>query len=166
MERQVKNRNRNKILLALDIPMLLAWVVATSPQLGGIAIHEWLGIACGLLVLAHLLLNWDWIAAAVRRLFRPNNLQTRVGTLLNVLLFIDAVVIIFSGLAISRVAVPGLASALALGGAWRPLHEQATRIFLLLVGLHLALHWSWLVRTVKRMLPAHHAAQPAPEVRS
>lgn len=151
MESKVKNRNRNKILLALDTVMLASFLVATSPQFGGIAIHEWLGIACGGLVMAHLLLNWDWIINTARTVFKSAHWQSKVGYLLNIALFIDVTLLIFTGLAISRVALPSLGISLPRSGNWRGIHSLTSDIFVIILGLHLALHWDWIVRTVGRM---------------
>jgi len=151
MGRKVRNRNRNKILLALDGAMLLAFVVATAPALGGPALHEWIGVACAAAVMAHLLLNWDWIAATARRILRATNLQTRLSFALNLALFLDVVAILVSGLAISRAALPRVAALLPRSDEWLWLHGRSADLFLALVGLHLALHWDWLVTTVRRM---------------
>lgn len=157
MERPIKNRSRNKILLILDGSMLLAFMAASAPQLGGLELHEWIGVACGVMVMAHLLLNWDWIVATTRRLRRTRQTQTRLGYLLNWALFLDVAAILVTGLAISRTVFPWMPDLLPRldpayrGRLWVPLHDLATQVFLALVGLHLALHWDWLVTTVKRM---------------
>jgi len=151
MGRKIKNRNRNKILLALDTSMLLAFMAATAPALGGPTLHEWIGVVCGVAVMAHLLLNWDWIVATLRRVMRSSNGQTRLSFALNLALFLDVTAILVSGLAISRAALPELAEWMPRSALWLPLHDLSAKVFLALVGLHLALHWDWLVTTLRRM---------------
>lgn len=151
MEKTVKNGNRTRIILAVDTVMLAAFLVATSPQFGGLAVHEWLGIACGVLVIVHLLLSWDWIVAVPGKLFKAACWQTRLGYLLNIALFIDVTLLIYTGLAISKVALTGLGISLPRSGDWLRLHSRTSDLFVLLLGLHLALHWSWIVATVKRL---------------
>jgi hypothetical protein len=36
--------------------------------------------------------------------------------------------------------------------AWRPLHDMTANLFLLLLGLHTALHWGWVVESFKRYI--------------
>jgi len=156
MESNVKTKNRNKLVLAFDTAMFSAFLVTGVPQLEGQSLHEWLGMACGALAITHLLVNWQWIAAMVGRVFKPINWQARVSTILNAALFIDVVVLVFSGLMISRVALPTLGIDLGRSETWRPIHALAANGFLTLVGLHIALHLSWIWATIKRMVGRLH----------
>jgi hypothetical protein len=65
-------------------------------------------------------------------------------------LFITVTLIIFSGIMMSKVVL----STFDLSGShdmiWRWLHGAATNAALILVGLHIALHWKWIVNAVKR----------------
>src|SRR5512138_2013456 len=105
MEKIIKNKNRIRNILTLDIIMLISFLIATSPQFGGLTIHEWLGIACVPMVIIHLLLSWDWIVGVPKRLLKAN-WKTRLGYLLNIALFLDVTLLIYTGLAISQVALP------------------------------------------------------------
>jgi len=57
-----------------------------------------------------------------------------------------------SGILISEVAMPALGVKLPLGFAWRRLHDLSANIFLVLLGLHTALHWGWVVTTFSKYL--------------
>ena len=55
-----------------------------------------------------------------------------------------------SGFMISESVLPFLGISLPRNFAWRSLHELSTNLFLVLLGLHTALHWNWIVDTFKR----------------
>jgi hypothetical protein len=38
--------------------------------------------------------------------------------------------------------------------SWRELHSLSTNIIMVLMGLHVALHWNWIVNMFKKMIPA------------
>jgi cytochrome b561 len=156
MESKVKNKNRNKIVLAFDTAMFTGFLVTGVPSLEGRTLHEWFGIACAAMAVTHLLINWTWITAMVKRVFKPLNLQARVSTLLNAALFVDVTLLIFSGLMISEVALRSLGIELPRSETWRPIHVLAANGFLTLVGLHVALHVGWIWTTLKRMVGRVH----------
>ena len=117
MKQVKKQLNPTKINLAVDGGIFLGFLVADAPHFTGMAIHEWLGIAFGAAIITHLLLHWQWLVAVTRRFLTNIPRQARLNYLLNMLLFIDVTLIIFSGLMISRVALPSLG--LSLGGRER-----------------------------------------------
>lgn len=157
--------NRNKINLIVDGAIFSAFLVAMAPHFSGMAIHEWLGIAFGAAIITHLLLHWQWIIEVTRRLVGKAQWSARVNYMLNALLFIDVTVIIFSGLMISRVALPFMGIQLAESGIWRTLHTTSANLFLVLAGLHIALHWQWIVNMVKRFVLTPRASRrPVPQL--
>lgn len=150
MQRAKKQLNQTKVNLAVDSGIFVGFLVATEPHFTGIAVHEWLGIAFGAAIITHLLLHWQWIVAITRRFLSNIPWRARLNYLLNMLLFIDITLIIYSGLMISRVALPSLGLSLGAGGAWRGIHSLTANLSLVLVGLHVALHWQWIVKAIKR----------------
>jgi cytochrome b561 len=163
MQTQTQSK-RNTVNLIVDSTIFLAFLVAMAPRFSGMAIHEWLGIAFGAAIITHLLLHWQWIVEITKRLFGKAQWSARINYILNTLLFIDITVIIFSGLMISNVALPALGVQLALAGSWRMLHTTAANLFLVLIGLHVALHWQWIANMFKRILTARRAARPMPQL--
>jgi len=145
-----KGLNSTKTNFALDALLLAAFLIATAPRLSGIPIHEWLSIAFGAAIVIHLLLHWQWIVATIRRFLSRMNSQQRINFVLNTFLFIDVVVIIFTGLVISRVVLPGLGIETVRGGLWRPLHSLTSDIAVFIIGLHVAMHWQWIWSAIKR----------------
>lgn len=145
----MSNSNRTKLLL--DIGTFLAFLVTMDPRFSGLAIHEWLSIALAGTIVVHLLLNWDWIVNVTKRFFIKATNGARVNYVLNWLLFIDGILIMLSGIMISESAMPTLGIVLPVNFAWRRLHDTSANFALLIMGLHLALHWNWIVTTFKRV---------------
>ena len=164
MQTESRQPNRNKVNLLVDIAIFGAFLIAMAPQFSGIAIHEWLSIAFGAAIITHLLLHWQWIIEVAWRFFGKTQWISRVNYILNALLFVDVTVIIFTGLMISQAALPLFGIQMPQGGSWRRLHDLSANLALLLTGLHIALHWQWIVSMLKRFLfaplaPRRRAAQ-------
>jgi uncharacterized membrane protein YhaH (DUF805 family) len=53
---------------------------------------------------------------------------------------------------ISEVALPFLGIDLSIGFGWRRLHDLSANFALILLGIHTALHWSWIVNTFNKYL--------------
>jgi hypothetical protein len=138
--------------LLVDGAIFAGFLLATDPRATGQAVHEWLGIAFAAGIITHLLLHWKWVVNVVRRFFTRLPGQVRINSLLNSLLFVDVVLIIFSGLMISKVVLSTFGLTGQHDGIWRTVHGSATNIAVLLMGLHVALHWKWVVNAAKRYL--------------
>jgi Domain of unknown function (DUF4405) len=138
--------------LLVDGTIFVGFLLATDPHATGQAIHEWLGIAFGVGIITHLLLHWKWIVNVVKRFFSRLPGQVRINALLNSLLFSAMTLIIFSGIMISKVVLSTFGLTGQHDGIWRVVHSTATNIALLLMGLHVALHWKWIVNALKRYL--------------
>lgn len=153
----------------LDGLLLAGSLLALSPALTGLAIHEWLSAGLALALLLHLLWHWDWIVAVLRRLFARIAASSRLNLVLNLTLFVAFSVAVLSGLMISRVVLPGLGLELEHSATWRGLHAQSADLVLVLVGFHLALQWKWIFRGVRKYVlvpwpvfgqPSHTRASP------
>ena len=145
--------NRNRTNLLVDITIFLGFLLALAPHFTGDPIHEWLGVSLGAGVMTHLLLHWKWIIEVTRRFLQSTQWSARINYVLNVVLFFDVSVIIFSGLMFSEhlAALVGLQN--VHDNLWKTLHADAARLFLYLMGLHVALHWQWVVNMITRFLP-------------
>lgn len=143
---------RNRLSLGLDTFLLLAVCVLMVTIVTGIPIHEWLGIALIPALLLHLLLQWPWIATRTRRLAQPRTGRTRVNYGINLLLFLSMVATVQSGLVISRVAMPSLITGWTSRRGWGQVHGWASSVVLIMVGLHVALNWDWILAAVRKRL--------------
>jgi hypothetical protein len=149
-ENQTKSKPRTKTKLVIDILIFLGFLIAMDPHSSGITLHEWLATSMLAALVVHILLSWDWILQVTGRFLRKMNGQTRINYLLDWLLFIDGTVIMVSGFMISESLLPSLGITLPHHFAWRSLHDLSANVFLVLLGLHTALHWSWIVDAFKR----------------
>jgi cytochrome b subunit of formate dehydrogenase len=94
----------------------------------------------------------------------------RVNLLLNASLFVAAVLVMWSGIAISDIAHKALGSvgiALPSKAAWVGVHGISQVALSLLVGMHIAINWRWIVGVAVRLnpLPLNHRRKkriPAP----
>jgi len=71
----------------------------------------------------------------------------------------------FLGLMISKVVLSTFGLEGQHDGIWRVVHSTATNVALIIVGLHVALHWKWIVGTLKRTIwqPIFGRRQPQPQ---
>ena len=100
------------------------------------------------MVLAHLLLAWSWIASQSRRFFSLRTVRARINYLLNLSLFAAVTAVIYSGALISQKAIPALTRTRAakdMDWRWDNLHNQFSAAVLMLVGFHLAINWEWVL---------------------
>jgi hypothetical protein len=138
--------------LWVDVVIFVGFLVVLEPNLTGISIHEWLSVALALTLILHAALHWDWgikIAAQfLRRLFHTS----RLNFVVDVLLFAAFVLVMLSGILISRSVLVVLGIQVAESPTWRFLHSWSAEACLILTGLHFALHWTWIINAVTRYL--------------
>lgn len=145
-----KRLNPNQVNLAVDVAIFIAFLVAMAPRFSGLAIHEWLSVAFGMAIVVHLLLHWQWIVTVTKGFFGNVRWMARLNYLLNGLLFIAMTIVMVSGILISEIVLPTFGVEMVGAMVWRRVHTMAADGAVLLVGLHLALHWQWVVNAVKR----------------
>ena len=128
-------------LLAVDAACLLVYLVAASPALTGIGIHEWLGL--GVLV------------EAVRSAFaRPS--WARTGNLALDLLIVAAfMTVTVSGIMVSGAVLPALGLYADGYYFWDPLHAMSAKLLLALMLVHVAVHWPWFAKVFKKRKEKH-----------
>ena len=131
--------------LALTIVMLL---LMDPRSFYGLAFHEWAGLIIGIFFILHKILNWGWIKKVTVGFFRKCPGRARLNYILDVLLLAGMILMILSGIAIARTID---FSWLNLGGYrvfWRVMHTSSSFITLALFGIHLGLHWNWVLHRV------------------
>lgn len=147
-----KRVNPIKLNLVVDFTILVAFLIALDPRTTGIAIHEWLSIAMIAAIITHLLLHWRWVVQVTTRFFRKLAGQARLNYFLNILFFIDFVIVTFSGLLISESALPALGIRIGRDMAMRRIHSLSADLSVFIIGLHVALHWKWILSSLKRYI--------------
>lgn len=136
--------------LILDITIFAAFLVIVSPKLTGSTIHEWLSLALAAAIVVHLLFHWKWIVSVSKKFFKKFFHQSRLNYLVDLLLFIMMTASMFSGLMISKSILDTLGIHLDVGRSWKTLHNLTSDLSVILLGLHFALHFKWLLSTLKR----------------
>src|SRR3989304_2459924 len=150
LENRIKNQSKTKMKLLVDVVIFIAFLILMDPHSSGLPIHEWLSIAMTAAIIVHLLLSRDWIAQVTRRFLGRAAGISRLNYILNWLLFLDGGLLFVFGPMISEVVLPAFGISLPMNFAWRSLHNLSTDLSLVLLGLHTALHWNWIVNSFKR----------------
>lgn len=143
---------KTKTNLILDLSIFAAFLVVASPSLTGMTIHEWLALALGAAVLAHLLFHWDWVVSVSKKFFKKLFHQSRLNYIVNIAFFVLATASMFSGLLISKSLLATLGISLNMDRSWETLHRMTSDWAIIALGLHFALHTKWLVFNTKRYL--------------
>lgn len=143
--------NKNYVKLILDVVIAVIFTLLFNVRvLGGLPFHEIAGLGIGIGFLAHILLNSQWVKTVTIKLFdRKLQGKTRFGYLLNLFLLISMVATIGSGLMISKIIFPGSRS---IEQHWFvALHQGVSYFMLILVGMHVGLHWQWIAGMLKKV---------------
>ncbi|WP_027408430.1 DUF4405 domain-containing protein [Anoxybacteroides tepidamans] len=141
---------KNYTKIVLDLLMAITFVLLMNPRvMNGLPFHEVAGLVIGVAILIHIGLNYRWVINTTKKIFDPAlPKKTRFSFLLNILLLISMATVIITGILISRVVFPSLA--VQGGHAIRELHSFSADATLALVGLHIGVHWQWIMSICKR----------------
>ena len=143
--------NKTKVNFFLDILFVIGFVVDLEFRFTGLRLHELIGLAFTLIFALHLLLHWDWIWGVTKTLFRNLLQESRLNYLLNWLLFIDALVLVVSGLIISRTLGLNL-QGVGRNLPWQQWHILSAELSLVIIAAHIGMHWKWIATFGKKYL--------------
>jgi hypothetical protein len=148
------NKARQKTLMNawIDGGLLIVFLIATAPQLTGISWHEWLSLGLATVVVGHIVLHWQWVVAVATHLTHKATWSSRISFGLNALLFIAFTLVMYSGIAISEAAMPFLGIGMFDNRAWRFLHHTFSNISLIIIAIHVAIHWQWIINLFRRRI--------------
>ena len=131
---------------SIDIAMYVLFLILMGQCVLRDAVHEWLGIAAGVLFVLHNALNYRWYKALFRGKYPA--LRT-VQTAVNFLLILAVLGCAVSGVLISQhIFSVGNGSTIELG---RQLHLVTTAWAFVLMTVHLGLHWSIFIAIGKKI---------------
>jgi len=134
----------------LTLIATIAFLLLMDPRsFYGLVFHEWAGLIIGLFFILHKILDWGWIKKVTVSFFRNTTWRARLNYFLDVILLAGLVLMILSGIAIARTIDFDW---LNLGGSsmfWRVMHTSSSLISLVLFGIHLGLHWNWVLQRFK-----------------
>lgn len=158
--------NPTRLNLLLDIALALAFVLELERHFTGLRNHELIGVGMGIALVLHIVLHWKWVWNVSKSFFRNLFHASRLSYVLNLLLLIDMGVIIVTGILISETLGLSLGIDRSAQQTFKSLHILGSSVSLLLVGMHVAIHWKWILSNSKKYLfritggKAKTAAQP------
>ena len=140
---------KNLFKFSLDIGMAIVLVLLFNPGVTGLAFHEIASLVLGLAMMIHVLLNWKWVITVSKKIFSKKiQRKMRLSYVLNVVLLLDMFVLLMSGLLISKVILPDFRYFPNIN--WLPIHIVSSFIGLVIIGVHIGLHWNWIKQMGKR----------------
>ncbi|EKN70666.1 hypothetical protein BABA_04464 [Neobacillus bataviensis LMG 21833] len=141
---------KNYTKIVLDLLMAITFVLLMNPRvLNGLPFHEIAGLVIGVAILVHIGLNYRWVINTTKKIVDAKlPPKTRFSYLLNILLLISMAAVIITGILISKVVLPSFA--VQEGHSIRGLHGFTADATLALVGLHIGVHWQWVLSICKK----------------
>ena len=77
--------------------------------------------------------------------------EVRFNRAFDILLFVAMVIVIYSGFLVSESMVPSLGFVPTESDFWFAIHDVGGNLLILLVGIHLAMHWPWVKRNISKI---------------
>jgi hypothetical protein len=140
--------NKSKTNWIIDAVLFAGFVLSFFLDLTGVDLHQWLGMALGVLVAYHLVAHKSWVEAVTQRLFGRTSGQSRIYYAIDVALLLGFYLILLTGLMMSTWLALPLQNYLA----WKNVHVVVSITALLLVCLKIGLHWRWIVTVAERCI--------------
>ena len=111
----------------------------------GITFHEIAGLVICLFYILHKALNWQFIKETTSRLFGRIPGRSRFNYIIDFLLLAGFTLIIISGMGIAKTMdFSWLGFTKENFIIWRFMHTSVSMIVLMLVGVHVGMHWNWI----------------------
>lgn len=131
----------------IDALLMAGYLFCFYLDLTGVAGHQWLGAALGILAVIHLWLHLDWVKAVTKRLFDKGCARNRWYYLLDVLIVVGFIVILETGLIISTWFDLVIVNYIA----WLDLHTYASYATLGLIVVKVGAHWRWVLNVTRKI---------------
>src|SRR5512136_3017479 len=111
-------QNKQKTNWLIDAVLFGGFLLALCLDLTGLPVHQWLGLAVGVLAGYHLAAHYRWVVAVTGRIFGSTSRQARTFHAIDAGLAVGFAAILVTGVVIST----WLDLALASYTAWRAAH--------------------------------------------
>lgn len=134
------------IKLIVDLGLTVSMLVAFAYHLTGPTAHEWIGLTMFALLTAHNGLNWRWY----RNIGRTGaGLNARLSLAMTLAILTVTVVLLISSLMVSREIFNSIRA--NNGFLMRQIHTLAAYWILVLMSVHVGLHWNLIMSVVRRL---------------
>jgi len=134
----------------LNILLAIVFLLLMDPRsFYGLSFHEWAGLIIVLFFFLHKFVNWGWIKKLTVRFFNKVPGKARLNYVIDILLLAGITLITLSGIAISRTIDFSWLNLSGSQGFWRIMHTSSSLLVLALFGVHLGLHWRWILQRLK-----------------
>jgi hypothetical protein len=134
------------IRLAVDLTMIILLFMASGYRITGNIIHELIGVSIFVFFIVHNVLNGRWY----QRVFeKKNSLPATLNRAVNLLTLIAILVLLVSAVHISHTVfdfIPAEGSLLI-----RKIHVSAAYSSLILMSMHLGMHWGTIISMMRKM---------------
>jgi hypothetical protein len=137
--------------LWLDLALFGALFLAYNPAWTHIAVHEWLSVIIVVPLLFHVIINWDRTLAILRRFAQIVRATPKVNLVVDAALFVAAVTVMLSGLLISQYVLRAFGLSVTPTALWVTAHRWSADATILLLLVHFALHWRWILRAAGKL---------------
>ncbi|MBX3082419.1 MAG: DUF4405 domain-containing protein [Anaerolineae bacterium] len=139
-----KKFNKTRLNVYLDLLLTGMFVIEMEEHFSGLPLHEVLGVLFAVAFSLHIILHWDWVVSITRTFFSKLLHESRFNYLLNVALFVDMAFVTVSGILISRTLGLNITLGEEFGRTLQMLHMVGSELVLIIVALHVAMHWKWI----------------------
>lgn len=137
------------IKMGMDLGMTVLLFVLMAFHYVGIQWHEITGVVMLVLFILHHILNGNWYRALGKGRYRSGRV---FFTVVDTVLLVDMLLLMFSGIAMSRYVFRFLN--IPVSKAWaRGIHMTASYAGFLLMGFHIGLHYGMIMGMVKKAFP-------------
>lgn len=132
--------------LAIDLAMTLLLLFSLAYHMTGNTAHEWIGASAFALFAVHTAINRRWYQNLPAGSYPW---RRTLNTTVNLLLCVVMITLLVSGLLLSRTVFPFMN---ASDDMWmRRIHSLASYWGMLLIAVHVGIHWSMVLHAISRM---------------
>lgn len=143
-------KNKNWLKIILDCIMAILLILMYNKRVISMSFHEVGGLfVCGLFII-HTFINWKWVKGVTSKLFSKQlPLKTKISWIINFLLLLCTLFIALSGIMISKTIFTSIGTSSMF---FKIGHQVIPAYMLILIGLHVGLHWTFIKGMFKKII--------------
>ena len=141
---------KNTLKIIIDAIMLVGFLFLMEPMSTGLYFHEWAGLLICIFLIVHKLINWVWIKKTTTGFLKKMPAKQRFNYILDWLILFGFTLIVISGIKIAHLINFSWLGMEGMSMFWRFAHTSFSFLTLILVGIHLGLHWKWVLARLKK----------------